>query len=483
LDAADQAMKALLLLILGSLPLVAHIGSPDVFYEGQAGPYKLLVTIRPPQIVPGIAEVEIRCAQPGVRQVRLTPLRLTAGSQFAPTPDVAQPAAGDPQFFTGALWLMAAGSWKVRIDVDGAAGAGTIAIPVPALAKRVLGMDRYVAAILLPLAAVLIVGLVSIAGALVRESTLEPGVAPDAQRRAHARKAIALTALVIGGVLLSGARWWNSDDALYRQHVYRPLQLRAEVANGGELTLRFENPAWLNRGDDDFVPDHGHLMHLYVIRMPRMDSVWHLHPDRRAAGYFEQELPTMPAGRYALFADVVHSNGLAETATTMIDVSEVSPGRPLQGDDAGGPVPGLSAANYQSATNEFPGGYRMVWDRPSGPIHAQQPYEFHFHVEDEKGNPPTDMQLYMGMQGHAAFVKTDGSVFAHVHPSGSAPMPAVALANESNPHAGHRMFDGAPPPEASFPYGFPQSGAYRIFVQMKRGGAVLTGVFDAKVVD
>jgi hypothetical protein len=31
-------------------------GSPDVFFEGQAGPYKLLVTIRPPQVVPGVAE-------------------------------------------------------------------------------------------------------------------------------------------------------------------------------------------------------------------------------------------------------------------------------------------------------------------------------------------------------------------------------------------------------------------------------------------
>jgi hypothetical protein len=37
------------------------------------------------------------------------------------------------------------------------------------------------------------------------------------------------------------------------------------------------------------------------------------------------------------------------------------------------------------------------------------------------------------------------------------------------------------PAEVSFPYGFPRAGDYRIFVQIKRGGVIETGVFDARV--
>jgi len=36
-------------------------------------------------------------------------------------------------------------------------------------------------------------------------------------------------------------------------------------------------------------------------------------------------------------------------------------------------------------------------------------------------------------------------------------------------------------PTVTFPYGFPQPGRYRIFIQMKHGATVETGVFDADV--
>jgi hypothetical protein len=474
-------MRLLPAVLLATAPLLAHVGSPDIFFQGDAGPYKLLVTIRPPVVVPGVAEVEIRSTSPDVRQIHLVPLRLGfAGQQFPPVPDLAQPSKDDPQFYTGSLWLMLAGSWQVRIDVDGARGPGRLSVPVPALSTRVLPMQKTVAGVLLALGLLLAVGIVSIAGAGAREAVVEPGQQPGARRVKRARVVMALAAVAVIAAVWFGGQWWASDDGDYLRVIFKPLALRPAL-EGSRLTLQLEDPGWLGRRTDDLLPDHGHLMHLYMFRLPDMDLVWHLHPEPDSSGGFTQQLPSMPAGRYALFGDVVHANGLAETATAEIELPDIA-GQPLTGDDAAGAGPPLAKADYNRIVAPLPGGYRMVWDRGSGaPWHAKRPYLFRFRLEDGAGEPVHDMELYMGMLGHAAFVRSDRSVFAHVHPSGSVPMAALALTQPENPHAGHMTMAPGLPAEVSFPYGFPKPGDYRIYVQMKRGGNILTGVFDARV--
>jgi len=99
------------------------------------------------------------------------------------------------------------------------------------------------------------------------------------------------------------------------------------------------------------------------------------------------------------------------------------------------------------------------------------------------------MALYMGMLSHAAFVKTDGTVFAHVHPTGSVSMAAFMLAQQQKPITGMEEMDmasgeqssAALPNTVTIPYGFPSSGPYRVIVQMKHGATVETGIFDAMV--
>jgi len=134
--------------------------------------------------------------------------------------------------------------------------------------------------------------------------------------------------------------------------------------------------------------------------------------------------------------------------------------------------------------SQFSDGYRMVWERDSSPLKANQATWFRFRVEDSNGNPATDMQEYMGMAGHAAFIRNDGQVFAHVHPAGSISMAAAELAqgDESTSNQAMPSMNHAPASaEVTFPYGFPQPGDYHIFVQIKRGGKIETGAFIAHV--
>jgi hypothetical protein len=458
----------------------AHVGSPDIFHEANAGPYPLFVTIRPPSVIPGVAEVEIRSTAKDIREIRIVPMPMSGpGARFAPTPDIAQRSKDDPQFFTGTLWMMATGSWQVKVTVDGERGEGRLAVPVPAVANRTAKMQFALGAGLLVMTLILAAGAISIVGASAREGQLEPGAAPAPAHRRRARILMAVTAGLVTLIIYFGNDWWTAEANNYSRLIFKPLEISASLDGGNRLVLRLRDPGWLRgREIDDFVPDHGHLMHMYVFRLPEMERAWHLHPERTEAAVLTQNLPPMPAGRYALYADVVHKTALPETLVTEVDLPEVA-GSPLMGDDSAGVAAPLSAANFDGNTSPLSGGYRMVWEREPGPLKAKRPTWFRFRVEDAAGKPATDLQLYMGMPGHAAFVKSDRTVFAHVHPTGSVPMAALSIA-EKDPHAGHTMEAQSLPAVVSFPYGLPQPGNYRIFVQVKRAGKVEMGVFDAR---
>jgi hypothetical protein len=469
----------LLLLLVAMSPATAraHVGSPDVYFEGAAGPYRVLVTVRPPTAVPGIAEVSARVTEP-VTGMTMVPLPARGeGARLSPTPDVATRDRDDAQTFVGHLWLMNAGEWQVRVHVDGARGPGELSIPVPALPARTRTMQTALGVGLLALLLLLAAGAVSIAAAGAREGQLEAGETPTARERTRGWRAMALASAFVIIALVGGNAWWNAEANDYARYVYKPLELQAHT-EGNVLTLQLADPGWLrSRHVDDFLPDHGHLMHLFVVTSPALDRVWHLHPEVTGPGAFTFALPSMPAGRYRLYADVVHATGLAETATTEVTLPAISGGE-LHGDDATGSGP----AQHDPGRNVAPldGGARMVFVRDDTTPSVRKAAWFRFRIEDAAG-APQPLEPYMGMLGHAAFVRSDGSTFAHVHPSGSVPMASLqALDTQgANPHAGHMMPVAAT--EVAFPYGFPRGGDYRIFVQVKRAGRIETGVFDARV--
>jgi hypothetical protein len=511
--------RALLIALFASLELapacLAHVGSPDVFFQGNAGPYHLVATIRTPPMIPGVAQIEIRSEAPGLRDVMVTPLYINGdGSKYPPPPDMLQPAAGDGQFFSGSIWLMDSGSWQVRVQADGALGAGTVAIPVPAFARSTLPMPKSLGAVLLGLLVLLVAALVAIFGAARCEGTLEPGEQPGPEQKRGARKVMAATLAITIAALAGGDLWWTAvATANTNRKIYRPPSLGISLV-GDEMNLHIAESGWHARRQDTgmgaLIADHGHLMHLFLVRAPDMDRLYHLHPqqDSTDPASFVDALPDIAAGHYRVFADIVRSSGFPDTMVKEIDIPQTS-GRPLAGDDSEVMAAPLTDRSAGQLVAPLTGGAHMIWERDPGPMRSSRLLWFRFRVDDATGKPVTDLEPYMGMAGHAEFIASDFSVFAHVHPEGSVSMAALALAGASwgsgpvqdsaqTPAApGMNMSAMAMPgmpgetapgssttaasAEVSFPYGFPKAGLYRIFIQVKRKGKVETGVFDANV--
>ena len=67
-------------------------------------------------------------------------------------------------------------------------------------------------------------------------------------------------------------------------------------------------------------------MHLYAIREPEMEVVFHLHPELAGVGDFRISLPAMPPGNYTLYGDVVHASGFPETLVSKIVIPAGMPG-------------------------------------------------------------------------------------------------------------------------------------------------------------
>jgi hypothetical protein len=494
-----QVGLIILLFVAFAAPVRAHVGSPDVYVEGNAGPYKLSVVVRPPLVIPGVADIELRSQTAGIDRIEITPIPLTGeASKYPPVPDLMQRPSGDLQYFTGHLWIMTTDSWQIRFTVYGGQGSGVFSAPVPATAIGTRKMQPGLGLMLALLGILLVAGLVSIVGAATREAQLAPGAEAPPSRRRRAYVAMAITLVLLIGAVVFGNRWWRAEAADYSRYIYKPLEMQVQLEPGNVLDLKLSDPGWLTKRKlDDFIRDHDHLMHLYMLRWPAMDVVFHVHPEPAGTGNFRLTLPSVPAGEYRLYADVVHENGFPETIVSSVRLPEIS-GRALAGDDAEGSSIRLSQGHgpAQTRTNyKLPDGYTMVWKRPDT-LAAKTPYDFTFVLLDPEGHPASDMSLYMGMPGHAAFVKEDGSVFAHVHPSGTASMAALMIAQaqnhqtpEPNPATqndtiqmlGMNMSQLGLPSTVSFPYGFPGGGTYRIIVQMKHGSIIETGFFDAEV--
>jgi hypothetical protein len=392
---------------------------------------------------------------------------------------------------------MASGSYSVNVTVSGAAGSGTVVVPVAAVARGQLALTPLLKVLFATLGALLVAGIVTAVHAAVGESQVAPGEAIPPERRRRARLAALVALPLVGLLLFGGAKWWDAEARAYRSTLDRPLKTQATITQSGgvpSLTLEVVDTLWHTGVRSPVMPDHGKLAHLFLARADSLDAFAHLHPTMPAGTTFTTPLPPLPAGRYRVYADVVHENGLMRTLSDSFTLSAplgAAGSARLDADDAwfvGGASPVISSSDATLGD-----GITIGWTGERRPAVGRTGV-LRFALRDEAGAPVL-VAPYLGMRGHAVVMRHDGGVFVHLHPSGTGSMAseqAFALRDRGDTTADGllrldslRMAHEPPAPtrEIAFPYAFPSAGRYRVWVQLRVRDTVRTAAFDVAVVN
>ena len=536
-------------LLIGPL-VFAHVGSSGVIVQKKAGPYQLLVSIMPPDVIPGTATVTVFIEQGRASSIQARPIYFDSGDEGAPTHDVLTAQGGNR--YEGIVWLMDSGSSSVQLAIDGPDGKAEVVVPIMSIATAQRDMPAGTGFVLAVLGLLLVIMMITIIGASNADGIVPPGqqLPKSFRRRRLVGMSIGAVALAL---ILSGWRsWWVSSAEEYRnEQLYQPMPIHTSVTAAGsqnQLTIQLDTTGfahnWQKRRAISYVlPDHGKLMHAFLIRTPGLDAFAHLHPNRRDTLHYDATLPALPGGNYLVYADVVYRSGYAETLTDTItipasNVTSLAANNPSDPDDSwlvAEPmgvkantvnVPHLDndmvVCGKPSASVKLADGSTMLWtDKPGKTLESGKLYTLKFAVADVQGKA-APIEPYLGMSGHAAILRSDGTVYIHLHPVGTYSMAAEGsltsrisdtsrtfhypnaskfrdsidtyvtrlktlpeaeknrLLMASMPEMDHKM---AINNMVQFPYAFPKAGYYRIWVQVKRNGQVLTGVFDTQVDD
>jgi len=275
---------------------------------------------------------------------------------------------------------------------------------------------------LIGLGILLVSGLVAIVRAAASDSLVDPSREPDQVARRRGSLGAIIAVPVLGVALFGGARWWKAEDASYRLTIYRPLAADALVATGpGAHMLRLAIRDTTTQGllSAPLMPDHGKMMHLFLIKESSMSAFAHLHPKREAPGVFVAAIPAIPAGRYLVFGDIVLETGAEFTVTTTVDVPAAVIDTTSDPDDSWDTdsfgVPAKAGARTQ-LTNTID----LQWDLADS-IVAGRAVELSFSTRNRKG-AVVGVEPYLGMAAHAVILREDGSVFIHLHPFGTMSM-------------------------------------------------------------
>lgn len=447
-------MKKLLFTVLVSLFCLntnySHVGSPGVVMEGKAGPYTVLVSVTPPDVIPGEADVSVYVSGEGVTKVTAKPVYWYTGDEGTPKADEMFATIESPNQYEGIVWLMESGTASLSIYVEGSLGSGETVVPVMAAATAQNEMTSGLGYTLAGLGALLTILMITIIGAAVSDGLVKPGEEAPKNAKTKRIRGFVIASLFLGLVLFGGKSWWDAEASSYNRFMYKAPAANSwvEKSNGNSLlTLQIDSTKLSkNRLSMNYlVPDHGKMMHMFIVRENGLDVFAHLHPKRVDSLTFTVQLPPIPKGRYLVFGDIVRLNGYTETISDTLEIEAVEV--PVNEVDSmttesefsdpdntyivsnafdsedkpeiPAPLGDIVICGKPGIKTPLPDGSTAVWEHKAGePFIAGKVYPLTFAINDPDGEA-AELQPYMGMMGHAVVYRKEGGVYVHLHPVGN----------------------------------------------------------------
>ncbi|SIR97847.1 hypothetical protein SAMN05421858_4925 [Haladaptatus litoreus] len=191
----------------------------------------------------------------------------------------------------------------------------------------------------------------------------------------------------------------------------------------------------------EFEDSHGELLHLIVVRRD-LAHFQHLHPDIGSNGTCRVEDFTLPEpGVYRAFVDI----SIAGRSMTL-------------GFDLFVHGSATFESNPEIARHAMTDEYTV--ERRTDDIDANEETQlsFEIHRDDER---VSDLQDYLGARGHLVALREGDLAYLHIHPKNTNTQPG----------------------RVEFGTTFPTPGRYRLYLQIKPDGNLITTHFDIRIED
>ncbi|ANM29595.1 hypothetical protein ABI59_08400 [Acidobacteria bacterium Mor1] len=463
------------LLLLSALPAGAHLNSPHVFVQDLAGPYDILLIAHMPEAIPGEAEVQVRIQDRAADeqisvQIRAVPPQ---GEQHAAPWVDGVPSEVDPAFFTAPVPLMVTGVWRLQARLEGVRGVGTLSVAAPAQIPAPKTIEPGLAGTLIGMLTFLFFSGFLILGSMGRNAhRLESAGVPSPVDIRRGRIWGALGGAAFTVILAFIGNYWSQVHALYEvadsRRIVGSLRTLGPVAAGRPVE------AVLTLGGDGgqrelgIVPARGHMMHMTIVRYPDADHFWHINPEKSGPSAFRFRFEPPVRGEYRVFGQVTRESGEVLTVTESFEVAD---GRVRSREATGVQSAPFGSTRLDELTADAGEGYRVRWVLPqSRSLIAGEFYPLTFELLDPEGAVVAAAPVE-GEPGRLTVMRADADVFAEIYPGGTTQV------DSRDP----RGSEGTAREQVQFPYGFPEAGLYRLWVQLNHEGQGRVAVFDVPV--